>query len=69
MTHARTTQGTLVVMRKRKHIAQAKWSEDERQSFSDGVRMRASTVPDARKAQSKEACRHAYRYASEGEGE
>jgi hypothetical protein len=53
----RTTQGTLDLMRKRKHIAQSKWTADERQSFADGVRLRASTVPDARKAKSKRACR------------
>jgi len=44
-------------MSKRKHIAQPKWSADERRSFADGVRMKASTIPDARKAQSKRECR------------
>lgn len=52
-------------MRKRKHIAQPKWSEDERQSFADGVRLRASTVPDARKARSKQACRLWRKHAGE----
>lgn len=59
----RTMRGTLDTMRKRKHMAQPKWSEDERQSFADGVRLRASTVPDARKAQSKRACRLWRRHA------
>jgi hypothetical protein len=34
-----------------------KWSEEERRAFQDGVRLRAQTIPDKKKAQDKRACR------------
>jgi len=48
---------TLYGVGRRKHIAQPKWTADERMAFGDGVRTRASTVPDKRKRESKRACR------------
>lgn len=53
----RPTPCTLYRMGRRKHIAQPKWTADERTAFGDGVRTRASTVPDKRKRESKRACR------------
>lgn len=61
--HARTRRTQLSqqwytrIVSKRRHIAQPKWSAEERQAFADGVRTKAVTVPDARKAESKRACR------------
>lgn len=44
-------------MSKRKHIAQPRWNEADRQGYADGRRTRAVTLPDRRKKASKEACR------------
>lgn len=46
---------TLIGMRK--HIAQQRWTDEERQAFVDGVRLRAVTLPDRRKEESRRACR------------
>jgi len=45
-------------MSKRKHIAQRKWTPEQRQEFADRVRPRAATFADRRKKDSKEACRN-----------
>ena len=34
-----------------------KWNETDKQAFADGARLRANTVPDKRKQDSKRACR------------
>ena len=58
-THARTPHHRWYthIVSKRRHIAQPKWLAEERQAFADGVRTKAVTVPDARKRESKRACR------------
>lgn len=59
----RPLRGTLDGMRK--HIAQPKWSPEDRQAFADGVRLRATTLPDRRKEASRRACRG---YRPRGQG-
>jgi hypothetical protein len=44
-------------MSKRKHMAQDRWCEADRQAFADGNRLRATTIPDKRKKANREACR------------
>lgn len=53
-----TTQWEGSEMSKRKHIAQRRWTPEQRQEFADRVRPRATTFADQRKKQSKEACRN-----------
>lgn len=61
---SRPERGTLDDVRK--HIAQPKWSPEERQAFADGVRLRATTLPDRRKEASRQACRG---YRPRGQGD
>jgi len=42
----------------RKHMAQRRWTPEERQLYIDGVgRPRASTIPCAKRKQNRLACR------------
>lgn len=43
---------------RRKHIAQDRWTAQERQAYADGVtKPRAKTIQSKKKVASKEACR------------
>jgi hypothetical protein len=34
-----------------------KWSDEERQQFADGVRLRASRIPNKKRVAARKACR------------
>lgn len=44
-------------MAKRKHIAQEKWSDADKQAFADRNFLKAQQIPDKRKRNDKRACR------------